>query len=103
MFKATIREANHAIKAPTSKPTTRRGLRHHGLLALDAGRVLASDAPALSATAEAHAPSVPVLTLAVQPVVAPLRAPSPEKSSGALLELLFILLRAQDTLLHDLT
>ena len=35
MFKATAREVNHAIKTPKSKPTTRRGLRHHGRLASD--------------------------------------------------------------------
>src|SRR5215208_2848537 len=39
------------------------------------GRVLASDAPALPATAQALAPSAPVPALAVRPVVAPPRAP----------------------------
>jgi hypothetical protein len=35
MFKAPAGEVNHALKAPRSKPTTRRDLRHHGRLAPD--------------------------------------------------------------------
>ena len=35
MFNATAREVNHAIKTPRSKPTTRKGLRHHRRLAPD--------------------------------------------------------------------
>jgi hypothetical protein len=35
MFKATTREVNHAIKPPSSKPTTTMGLRHPGRLATD--------------------------------------------------------------------
>src|SRR5215203_1005417 len=46
-----------------------------GLPSMRRGRVLASDAPALPATAEALAPSVPVPALAVRPVVAHSSAP----------------------------
>src|SRR5215208_6472379 len=46
-----------------------------GLLSIQRGRVLASETPALPATAEALAPSAPVPALAVRPVVAHSSAP----------------------------